>query len=278
MNWFERMKSGFRTRKKKGLPDGVWIKCDGCEELLYQKELEKNLRVCPKCDYHFRTSSKEYLNILADEDSFQVINAEMTSVDPLNFKDVKRYTDRFKEYVKRTGENSAILTGVGKINGHSLALAVMDFSFIGGSMGSVVGEKVVRLINTAIENRLPLVIVSTSGGARMQESALSLMQMAKTSANLFRLSQQGLPYISVLVNPCTAGVLASFASLGDITIAEPKTLIRFSGPRVTKETTGEEMPPGFQPAEAVLEHGFLDMVVHRKDLKATLTNLIKLLT
>ncbi len=278
MNWFERMKSGFRTIKKKELPDGVWIKCDGCKELLYQKELEKNLRVCPKCDYHFRTSSKEYINILVDEGSFQETNAGMTSVDPLKFKDVKRYVDRLKEHMKRTEQNSAILTGVGEINGHPLALGVMNFSFIGGSMGSVVGEKIVRLINTAIERRLPLVIVSTSGGARMQESALSLMQMAKTSANLFRLSQQGLLYISVLVNPCTAGVLASFASLGDVIIAEPKTLIRFSGPRVTKETTGEEMPPGFQPAETVLEHGFLDLVVHRKNLKSTLTNLIELLT
>ena len=278
MNWFERMKSGLRTIKKRELPDGVWIKCDGCGELLYQKGLEKNLRVCPKCDHHFRISSKEYINILVDEGSFQETNAEMTSIDPLKFRDIKRYTDRLKDHIKRTGQNSAIQTGVGEINGHPLALGVMNFSFIGGSMGSVVGEKVVRLINTAIDRRIPLVIVSTSGGARMQEGAISLMQMAKTSANLFRLSQHGLLYISVLVNPCTAGVLASFASLGDVIIAEPKTLIRFSGPRVTKETTGQEMPPGFQPAEVVLEHGFLDMVVHRKDLKSTLTKLIELLT
>jgi len=276
MNWFERIKSGLRTRKKKDLPSGVWLKCDGCKETLYNRELERNSWVCPKCNYHFRISSQTYIKILVDEDTFEEMDVSLSSVDPLKFKDRKRYTDRLKDAEKRTGKRSAIQTGIGRMDGKCVALGVMDFGFIGGSMGSVVGEKIARLVDTAMKRRLPLIIVSTSGGARMMESTLSLMQMTKTCTKLAQFTRENLLYISILTNPCTAGVLASFGSLGDVIFAEPGALIGFSGPRVIKETIGGELPEGFQTAEFMLEHGFVDRVVPRKEIKKQIVDLIEL--
>ncbi|HIE04758.1 MAG TPA: acetyl-CoA carboxylase carboxyltransferase subunit beta [Candidatus Latescibacteria bacterium] len=276
MKWFERMKKGIRTLTKRELPEDLWVKCEGCGEILYRRELETSLWVCPKCGYHFRIGHKEYINILLDAGSFEEMYAELTSADPLKFKDSKRYTDRVREARRRTGTNSALRTGAGSIEGHPVAFGVMDFGFIGGSMGSAVGEKFVRLVDRAVSDGRPLVVVASSGGARMQEGALSLMQMAKTSAKLTELSEARLPYICVLTHPTTGGVTASFAMLGDVLIAEPGALIGFAGPRVIKQALGlEELPEGFQRAESLLEHGFLDMVVDRRELKKVLAKLLE---
>ncbi len=279
MNWFDRMKSGLKTRRKKELPDGVWAKCEGCAAILYRKELERSQWVCHHCGHHFRIGYKRYLRILLDEGTAEEINTGITSADPLKFRAAKRYTDKIRDSRKRTGMNAAIWTGTGLMDGHPVALGVMDFRFIGASMGSAVGEKIARLIVLAMEDRLPLILLVTSGGARMQEGALSLMQMAKTSAMLGQFSDAGLPYISVMTDPTTGGVTASFAMLGDILLAEPNALIGFAGPRIIKETLQrEELPEGFQRSESVLKHGFLDMIVDRREMKTTLSRLLGFLT
>ena len=277
MAWFKRNKENIDPEsQKKDLPDGLWEKCPSCGEIFHVKQMEQNLWTCSKCQHHFRIGSAEYIKVLLDADSFKEINKKMRSADPLEFTDTKKYSDRIASAMKSTGLYDAIKTGTGKMDGHEVALAVMDFKFIGGSMGSVVGEKIARLIDKAIKSRLPVIIVSASGGARMMESVLSLMQMAKTSAKLAMLSEAKLPYVSVLTDPTTGGISASYAMLGDINIAEPKALIGFAGPRVIKQTIGKDLPPGFQTSEFVLEHGFLDCVVSRKELKMTISNFLEL--
>ena len=278
MEWFRKVKEGLVSQAKKPIPDGLWTKCTDCGEIIYAKGLEKNLRVCPSCGYHFRLRGTEYIKLLLDNGALQEHDGELVSADPLRFKDSKRYTDRISDMRKRTQLNDGIITGIGEINGIKISFGVMDFSFIGGSMGSVVGEKVARAVERSIDQRIPLVIVSCSGGARMQEGILSLMQMAKTSALLAKLSALKIAYISVLTNPTTAGVMASYASLGDVIIAEPKALLGFAGPRVIQQTIGQELPQGFQSSEFFLEHGFVDIIVPRKELKKTLSLLLEYLS
>jgi acetyl-CoA carboxylase carboxyl transferase subunit beta len=273
MAWFKKTREQ-KIDKKVKIPEGLWIKCENCKEIVYKKEIEKNLKVCPKCNYHFRISATERLDLILDEGSFVETGAEVTSGDPLGFKDTVPYRDRVKEYQKRSGLREAIITGDALISGYPVVVAVMDFSFHGGSMGSAVGEKVVRAVELAMEKKIPLVIVASSGGARMQEGIFSLMQMAKTSAAIGRLKDAGILYISVLSDPTFGGVTASFAMLGDVVIAEPKSLIGFAGQRVIEQTIKQQLPENFQRAEFFLEHGMIDMVVDRKDLKETLAMLI----
>ncbi len=274
MVWFKRKEQGVLTTEKKILPDGLWIKCDQCGEVLYRQELERNMWVCHKCNFHFRIQSQYYIRFLLDEGSFEEFDEGMKSVDPLKFKGKKRYSDQLRDAIKKTHMNEAVRTGYGRINDKPVVMAIMDFSFIGGSMGSVVGEKVTRATERAMEKDLPLIVISSSGGARMMEGAISLMQMAKTSAALAKFSDSGGLYISVLTNPTTGGTTASYAMLGDVNIAEPGALIGFAGPRVIKETIGQDLPEGFQRSEFVLEHGFLDMIVNRQEMKKTLSQLI----
>lgn len=276
MDWFKQ-KKGFAGDAKKAIPDGLWIKCNRCGEIIYRRELQKRMFVCPKCEYHFRISSKEFISLLFDKGTFKEFNANIASTDPLKFKDSKKYSDRLKAAQKKTGLKDAVVTGEAKVEGKPVVAALMDFTFIGGSMGSVVGEKISRAIVRACEKRVPLLILSASGGARMMEGALSLMQMAKTSARLAQLSDAGLPYISILTDPTTGGTTASFAMLGDIQIAEPGALIGFAGQRVIKQTIGQDLPGNFQTAEFVQEHGFVDLIVHRHELKCTLAKVIGLL-
>jgi acetyl-CoA carboxylase carboxyl transferase subunit beta len=278
MEWFRKVKDGLISQSKKELPDGIWVKCDACGEIIYRKELEKHLWVCSKCDHHFRIRSKDYINLILDNSELEEYDSTLQSTDPLEFKDSKRYPDRTHSSQKKTALKDAVVAGIGKINGRQVSLAVMDFGFIGGSMGSVVGEKVARAIERSLEKRIPLVIISCSGGARMQEGILSLMQMAKTSALLAKLYDQNIPYISVLTNPTTAGVMASYASLGDVIIAEPKALLGFAGPRVIQQTIKQDLPPGFQSSEFFLEHGFLDLISHRKDLKKNISFILEYLS
>jgi acetyl-CoA carboxylase carboxyl transferase subunit beta len=278
MPWFRRSKENISPGgPKKDIPDGQWTKCEGCGEIIHRKQLEQNYYTCHKCSYHFRIGSKEYFGLLLDQKTFKETDAKMRSVDPLGFVDTKRYSDRLKESTRKSGLNEAVRTGTAKINGIPVVIACMDFSFIGGSMGSVVGEKVARAIDRALKKRLPLVIISGTGGARMMEAALSLMQMAKTSAKLAQLSDASVPYISVLTDPTTGGVTASYAMLGDVHIAEPAALIGFAGPRVIKQTIGRDLPKGFQRSEFLQEKGFVDVIVHRKDLKETITKVLRLL-
>ncbi len=278
MAWFRRSKASITTgSERKDIPDGMWTKCDGCNEIIHRKQLEQQSFVCVKCNYHFRIGSKEYLRVLVDEGTFKEMDKKMRTTDPLQFKDSKGYKDRVKETMRKTGLNDAVRTGTAKIGGIDVVVGVMDFSFIGGSMGSVVGEKVARAIVKALKTKAPLLIVSSTGGARMMEGALSLMQMAKTSARLAQLSDAGIPYISILTDPTTGGVTASYAMLGDLNIAEPGALIGFAGPRVIRQTIGKDLPPGFQRAEFQLEHGFVDTIVHRKDMKETITKLLHLM-
>jgi acetyl-CoA carboxylase carboxyl transferase subunit beta len=274
MSWFKRQKKGVQSTEKKPIPDGLWKKCDLCGEILYIKELEKALWVCSKCDYHFMISTDQYIDILADPGSFEETHAGLTSGDPLGFKDLKKYKDRVNEYRKKTGREDAVMTGMAAIDGRPVVLAIMDFTYMGGSMGSVVGEKIARAADDALRLRRPLIIVSRSGGARMQESIFSLMQMAKTSAMLEKLSQERVPFISILTNPTTGGVTASFASLGDVIIAEPKALIGFAGPRVIQQTIGQDLPDGFQRSEFLLEHGMIDMIRSRDELRPTIASLL----
>ena len=278
MSWFRRSTENIASdNQKKDMPEGMWTKCSSCGEILHRGALEQNLWVCTKCAQHFRISSKMYFSILYDEGTFKEFDAKMTSKDPLNFVDTKKYKDRIKETIKKTGLYDALRWGTGKINKREVVIACMDFNFIGGSMGSVVGEKIARGIDKAIKLKAPFIIVSASGGARMMEAAYSLMQMAKTSAKLAQLSKAGLPFISIMTDPTTGGVTASFAMLGDINIAEPNALIGFAGPRVIKQTIGKDLPEGFQRAEFLLEKGFVDLVVARKDLKATISNLFEMM-
>lgn len=278
MAWFKRSKASIATEtQRKDIPDGLWTKCEGCGEIIHRKQLQQQFYTCLKCNFHFRIGSKEYLAVLLDEGTFREIDRKMRSNDPLSFTDTKRYKDRIRESIRKTGLYDAIRTGTGKISGIEVVIGAMDFGFVGGSMGSVVGEKVARAADKAWKSKKPLVIVSSSGGARMQEAALSLMQMAKTSARIARLSKAGIPYLSVITDPTTGGVTASFTMLGDIHIAEPNALIGFAGPRVIKQATGKDLPPGFQRSEFQLEHGFVDVVVHRKDMKETVTKLLKMM-
>lgn len=273
MGWFKRMKEGITTstKDKKETPEGLWYKCSECNHVVSTDEHLENMWVCSECNYHDRISSKQYFEILFDGGKFTEFNKSMSSADPLKFQDTKKYTDRIKASQKKTGLKDAIRTVHGKIDKKDVVIAAMDFKFIGGSMGSVVGEKISQAIDMAIKRKSPLIIISKSGGARMMEAGFSLMQMAKTSAKLTLLEKAKLPFISFLTDPTTGGVTASFAMLGDINIAEPKALIGFAGPRVVKETIGKDLPEGFQTSEFVLEHGFLDYIVHRHNLKEKLS-------
>ncbi len=278
MAWFRRSKENIDSgNQKKEMPEGMWTKCGSCGEILHKGAVEQNLWVCPKCGFHFRVGSKEYFSILFDEGTFKEYDAKMSSKDPLNFVDTKKYKDRIKETIKKTGLHDAIRYGTGKMNKRETVIACMDFTFIGGSMGSVVGEKIARAIDKSIKLKAPLIIISASGGARMMEAAYSLMQLAKTSAKLAQLAQKKIPYISLMTDPTTGGTTASYAMLGDINIAEPGALIGFAGPRVIKQTIGKDLPEGFQRAEFLQEKGFVDIVVPRKDLKATISNLLSML-
>lgn len=275
MGWFKRLKDGIQTatKYKKEAPDGLWHKCKKCGETTTMKELRANLYVCPSCDYHVRIGSHDYFDIIFDG-KFTELFGDLISEDFLKFKDLKTYEERLISAVSKTNLKDAITVAVGKVNRKPLIIAAMDFSFIGGSMGSVVGEKISRGIDYAIEHRTPFMIISKSGGARMMESAFSLMQMAKTSAKLAKLSRNQIPYFSFMTDPTTGGVTASFAMLGDINFAEPEALIGFAGPRVIKETIKQDLPEGFQTSEFLLDHGFLDFIVHRHDLKTRLEDML----
>ena len=268
MAWFKRTKKGINTltEDKKDVPKGLWYKSP-TGKIVDAEELEKNFYVSPEDGYHVRIGSKEYFEILFDNNKFKELDSGLTSKDPLKFEDKKKYVDRLKEAQKKTGLNDAVRSAVGKSMGQNLVIACMDFSFIGGSMGSVVGEKIARAADHALKTKTPFLLISKSGGARMMEAALSLMQLAKTSAKLAQLADAGIPYVSLCTDPTTGGTTASFAMLGDINISEPGALIGFAGPRVVKDTTGKDLPDGFQSAEFVLEHGFLDFISHRKDMK-----------
>jgi acetyl-CoA carboxylase carboxyl transferase subunit beta len=278
MAWFKRSKENISPdTQKKELPDGLWEKCPGCSEIIHKKQLETNFWTCTKCNFHFRIGSQQYIDILLDSGTFKEMDRKMKSADPLDFTDSKKYTSRVNDTIKKSGLNDAVRTGTGKLNDMDVAFGCMDFSFIGGSMGSVVGEKIARLIDRAYKNKIPLIIISASGGARMMEGAFSLMQMAKTASRLARLSEAKVPYLSILTDPTTGGTTASYAMLGDIHIAEPQALIGFAGPRVIKQTIGKDLPEGFQTSEFLQEHGFVDFVVSRKDLKNSIFNVLSLL-
>ena len=276
MSWFKRIKEGITTstKEKKETPEGLWYKCPTCKKITPSNEHADNKYVCIECNYHERIGSDEYFQILFDDGEFKELNANLTSGDPLSFVDTKKYTDRLTESQRKSGLKDALRSAAGKVDGNDLVVCCMDFGFIGGSMGSVVGEKIARAIDHCLEHKTPLLIISKSGGARMMEAAYSLMQMAKTSAKLSLMSKAGIPYISLLTDPTTGGVTASFAMLGDLNISEPGSLIGFAGPRVVKETIGKDLPKGFQTAEFVLEHGFLDKIVNRKELKPFMSQLL----
>jgi len=276
MAWFWRKKDDDASRPKKvNIAEGLWIKCDSCKEIVYRPEVDRAGRVCPRCGYPFRISARDRIALLADEGSFEERDVGVTSRDPLEFRDTKRYTDRLKAARKSTGLEEAVLTGTARVGGCPVVLGVLEFAFLGGSMASVVGEKLTRAAELALQKRMPLIIVSASGGARMQEGILSLMQMAKTSAALARLAEEGVPYISLLTDPTTGGVTASFAMLGDIVLAEPRALIGFAGPRVIAETIRQPLPEGFQRSEFLLQHGQLDLVVERRELRETLRRILR---
>lgn len=275
MAWFKRSKENIESStQKKDVKDGTWIKCPECGEMMHKKQWEANLYLCTKCEHHFRIGSEEYFNLLLDENSFKEMDRKIRSTDPLEFSDTKPYKRRLEETIKGTDLFDAVRTGTGKINNIDIVIACMDFGFIGGSMGSVVGEKISRAIDKALKIKKPLIIISSSGGARMMEGAISLMQLAKTSSRLAKLDLEKIPYISILTNPTTGGTTASFSMLGDINIAEPKALIAFAGPRVVKQATGKDLPSGFQRSEFLLKHGFIDFIVSRKDMKEKLTTVL----
>ena len=278
MAWFKKSKApiALLESKKVQMPEGLWTKCKNCEEIIYSKEIERNLNVCPKCDYHFRISARERIALVIDEGTFAETDAKMSSVDFLKFKDSKKYSDRLNAAFKKNGDGDAVITGSGLMNGQEVVVAVFDFAFLGGSMGSVVGEKVTRAIELGLEKKAPVLIFSSSGGARMQESILSLMQMAKSSAALAKLKKAGIPFISVLTDPTTGGVTASFAMLGDLNVAEPKALIGFAGPRVIEQTIRQQLPEGFQRSEYLLEHGMVDMIVSRQEMKEKLSQALRI--
>ena len=274
MEWFRKSKSGVVAQEKKNIPEGLWHKCESCGEIVYSKKMEQYHWVCPSCNFHFRISCRKYIALLLDDGALEEYDNNLQSTDPLKFKDSKRYTDRLKAANQKSGDAEGLVAGIGKIGGVELSFAIMDFSYIGGSMGSVIGEKVARAIERSIDRRIPLIILSCSGGARMQEGVLSLMQMAKTSGLLAVLAEKRIPFISVLTHPTTGGVMASFAALGDVIIAEPKALLGFAGPRVIKQTIGQDLPEGFQSSEFQLAKGFIDRIVDRKDLRPTIVSLL----
>jgi len=280
MAWFKKEKGIQKSipgEERRVRTEGLFLKCEECKAIIWKKDLEANLQVCPKCDYHFKISARQRLQWLLDDGKYEEFDADLKSTDPLQFVDKKPYRDRLAATERLTGENEAVINARGHLNGTPLVVAAMEYSFIGGSMGSVVGEKITRAIEAAQQRRCPLIIISASGGARMMEGALSLMQMAKISAALARLDDEGIPYFSVLTDPTTGGVTASFAMLGDLNVAEPKALIGFAGPRVIEQTIRQKLPEGFQRAEFLLEHGMLDAVVPRKDLRDYLTQAIRLM-
>lgn len=279
MDWFRRKKAGILTDRdqKNEVPDGYWVNCPNCKEIVNRRELIDNLNVCPECQYHFQLDSEGYFRLLFDEASYEPLFQNISSVDPLGFVDRKPYSERLVEAEKKSmGLKDAVRAAIGSIGGHRSSVAAMDFGFIGGSMGSAVGEVLTRTIHRAHDEETALVIISQSGGARMMEGAYSLMQLAKTSANLARFSERKLPYISIMTHPTTGGVTASFAMLGDFHLAEPGALIGFAGPRVIRETIGKDLPDGFQKSEFLLEKGFLDRIVHRKELRNTVVRLLDL--
>jgi acetyl-CoA carboxylase carboxyl transferase subunit beta len=274
MAWFLRSKQNISENQQKEMPDGLWTKCPNCSEIIFKKQLEDNLFTCSSCEHHFRIGTNEYIKILLDEDSFIETNTKIYSTDPLNFTDTKNYTDRLNANYSKTGLNEALTTGYGTIYSKNISFASMNFNFIGGSMGSVVGEKFCRAAKYAIDKKIPYILVAASGGARMQEAALSLMQMAKTSAMIAIMGEEKIPFVTILTDPTTGGVTASFGMLGDISIAEPEALIGFAGPRVIEQTIRKKLPQGFQRAESLLEHGFIDMIVHRKEMKDSIFKII----
>jgi acetyl-CoA carboxylase carboxyl transferase subunit beta len=279
MSWFKRVTDGITTKskEKKYIPDGLWVKCPRCKSISQTKDIVANQHVCTSCNYHHKIGSEAYFSILFDEGKYKELYAGIQSADPLQFTDTKAYTARVKESQSKTGLKDALRVGVGKIHGTKTVISCMDFSFIGGSMGSVMGEKIARSIDYAREHKIPLLIISKSGGARMMEAAFSLMQMAKTSAKLALLNKEGVPYLSILTDPTTGGVTASFAMLGDFNIAEPEALIGFAGPRVIKETIGKDLPKGFQSSEFLQEHGFVDFIVPRTEMKDKVGSLLKMI-
>jgi acetyl-CoA carboxylase carboxyl transferase subunit beta len=272
MAWFRKAKKPkpIREKVRSSVPEGLWVKCDGCKEIIYSRDLDRNLRVCPKCGYHFRIDARSRIALLLDDPEPRELFEEVSPTDPLSFRDTKRYRDRIKAYQQAIDEPDAVVVAQGRLEDIPVVLASMEYRFMGGSMGSVVGEKITRAAERALERRMPLIVVSASGGARMQEGVLSLMQMAKISSALARLREARLPYLSVLTDPTTGGVTASFAMLGDLNIAEPGALIGFAGPRVIEQTIRQSLPEGFQTSEFLLEHGFLDLVVPRVELKETI--------
>jgi len=281
MAWFKKAKKPKAVRedaRRSNVPEGLWVKCDGCKEIIYAKELERNLRICPKCGYHFRIDARARIQLLLDEPAPKELFRDVAPTDPLGFRDSKRYSERLKVYQQALGDRDAVIVVEGRIEEMPVVLAVMEYRFMGGSMGSVVGEKITRAVEHAQEKRRPLVVVAASGGARMQEGILSLMQMAKISAALARLRQSRVPFISVLTDPTTGGVTASFAMLGDLNVAEPGALIGFAGPRVIEQTIRQSLPEGFQTSEFLLEKGFLDLVVKRTELKETVARSLRHLT
>ncbi len=276
MGWFKRLKEGIQTatKHKKEVPDGLWFKCDSCKQTSTMKELKENFFMCPKCQYHTRIGSYDYFDMIFDDSAFQELFVSLKSYDFLEFSDLKPYKDRLEEAYERNRVSEAITVAKGTVEGKDLVIAAMDFSFIGGSMGSVVGEKIARAIEHSLETKAPLLIISRSGGARMQESAFSLMQLAKTSAMLTKLARAKIPFFSLMTDPTTGGVTASFSMLGDLNFAEPNALIGFAGPRVIKETIKKDLPEGFQTSEFLLEHGFLDFIVSRDQLRSRLADLM----
>jgi len=274
--WFRKEKKPKEAvEKQTAIPEGLWVKCDDCKEIVYKKEVEANYNVCPKCNYHFRLNARERFALLFDDDRFKEFATEIRSGDPLEFRDTKRYRDRLRVYEQRVGKGDAVLCAEGKLDGMSVVICAMEYNFMGGSMGSVVGEKITLAVERAIDKKEPLIIVSCSGGARMQEGILSLMQMAKISAALARLAEAKLPFISVLTDPTTGGVTASYAMLGDLNIAEPKALIGFAGPRVIEQTIRQTLPEGFQRSEFLVEHGMVDLITPRAEMKPTIARFLK---
>jgi acetyl-CoA carboxylase carboxyl transferase subunit beta len=278
MAWFRKEKKPreLSTDKQTAIPEGLWVKCDDCKEIVYRKEVEANFNVCPKCGYHFRISARERFEILFDDGKYKEFASDIRSGDPLEFRDTKRYRDRLKVYETRVGKGDAVLCAEGKLDGLPVVVCAMEYTFMGGSMGSVVGEKITIAAERALDKKEPLLIVSCSGGARMQEGILSLMQMAKISAALARLSEAGLPFISILTDPTTGGVTASYAMLGDLNIAEPKALIGFAGPRVIEQTIRQTLPEGFQRAEFLVEHGMVDLISPRSEMKPALSRFLRI--
>jgi len=277
-DWFQRSKDGLEGAEKKETPEGLWIKCTNCNQVMYIKKLERNFSVCPECNFHNRLSVEGYVNLLVDEGTWKPFNEQMKSADPLDFRDSKRYSERLALTMKKTGFNEALYTGEAELSGHRIVLAIMNFDFLGGSVGSVVGEMMARAIDRAVQTKRSLIVVSCSGGMRMQEGIISLMQMAKTSAFLTRLARAKLPFISIITDPTTGGTTASYSMLGDLNLAEPNALIGFAGPRVIKQTIGQDLPDGFQRSEFLLDHGFLDQVVHRLQLKERLAEFLMYFT